>query len=267
MKTLRIVLYVLKSTRMLACLLLTESCLAVFANETPLIITTCDLSAVSNLVEKIEASWPKDPGSYFQKMEQVCRELANSQKLPIEKYKLFQKCALNVLKKDDSLTGTQDSLYIKQNICIQLSEQSLVPLADRGTLNPVLFDAAKGLASMLRGLRKEIIPNFKLSPPPVINVFPPIRPKGEPVAAGMDPMAIKDPVARSAYQKAIEENSAKTRLLSRQRSLSDIEPILKERILDFFAYFMQHGATKEQMDVLVKDAVLSQEERQQLLKK
>jgi hypothetical protein len=51
------------------------------------------------------------------------------------------------------------------------------------------------------------------------NVSPPDS-GGQPVAAGMDPKAIQDPVARKKYEDAIEANNRKNEKLRRERDLS-----------------------------------------------
>jgi hypothetical protein len=52
-----------------------------------------------------------------------------------------------------------------------------------------------------------------------MNVSPPDS-GGQPVAAGMDPKAIRDPVARKKYEDAIEENNRKNAKLRRELDLS-----------------------------------------------
>lgn len=78
---------------------------------------------------------------------------------------------------------------------------------------------AKLLCRYLGKMRKEIMPNFK--PRPVFdNVAPPLGVAG---AAGMDPKAIKDPVARAKYEASIRENNINNIVNSRQITLLNME--------------------------------------------
>lgn len=108
--------------------------------------------------------------------------------------------------------------------------------------------------SFLIRISKELIPNFK--PKPVYrNVAPPIR--SGPVVIGMNPDGIEDPVAREAYKKAIEENSLNAALNSRQRSLRQLIPNLKEQLTHFLKDTeTQYPAFKDKAEKLLSDLPL-----------
>lgn len=56
---------------------------------------------------------------------------------------------------------------------------------------------------------------------PFVNVMPPLMPTNPPgpIESGMDPVAITDPVARKAYEAAIETNKRKSAKFNREHSL------------------------------------------------
>ena len=84
--------------------------------------------------------------------------------------------------------------------------------------------------SYISRLQREVIPHY--TPLDVtLNVIPPVI--SGPMAAGMSPDAIKDPVARSAYQKAIEENRNNNLKNAMQRNLTVVISDLKADLLDF----------------------------------
>ena len=89
----------------------------------------------------------------------------------------------------------------------------------------------------MKRLNQDIIPDFK--PRPVYaNVAPPIS--SGPMMAGMSPSAIKDPVARAAYLKAIEENSQNNVLNSKQYFFRDTAKQLNIKL----AYFLKETKSK-----------------------
>lgn len=53
-----------------------------------------------------------------------------------------------------------------------------------------------------------------------LNVMPPLMVSNQPIAAGMDPNAIKDLTARKAYEDAIAENDGRIEKLNREMALS-----------------------------------------------
>ncbi len=91
---------------------------------------------------------------------------------------------------------------------------------------------AKLLCGYLGKMRKEIVPNFK---PKLVfeNVEPPLGVAG---AAGMDPKAIKDPVARIKYEASIRENSMNNIVNSRQTTLLNTE---KQTVKSIVSYIIE----------------------------
>lgn len=77
----------------------------------------------------------------------------------------------------------------------------------RNSTKPDVQDI-QGLAKFLGEVRTTIITNYQFMEV-LMNVTPPIVPTNSRmgVFSGMDPKAISDPVARAAYEKAIEENN------------------------------------------------------------
>lgn len=91
-------------------------------------------------------------------------------------------------------------------------------------------EEVKALAGFLGGVRRELIPNF-IPKPAKPNVKPPVEGAG-PRIAGMDPNAIKDPVAREKYKAAILENRRNGVLNSRQIMLQDLQADFSQPIVD-----------------------------------
>lgn len=108
------------------------------------------------------------------------------------------------------------------------------------------------LAKLFIGrLSKELIPNFK--PKAVTaNVIPPIS--SGPMMAGMNPDAIKDPVAREAYIKAREENSQNSVLNSRQHSLREWIHELNSVLTSFLKNtVVKYPAFKDEAEKILHD--------------
>jgi hypothetical protein len=88
------------------------------------------------------------------------------------------------------------------------------------------------LASTLGRVRQELIPGY-VRRMVTMNVSPPIL-SGGPMAAGMDPDAIKDPVAREAYKAAILENEINNLTNIRQRKLYAMNRALSRSMIRYF---------------------------------
>lgn len=122
-----------------------------------------------------------------------------------------------------------------------------------------IYDIAN---SFLSSCIKRSIPNYK--PLPVtVNVMPPV-PDGSGstvMVSGMDPEAIKDPMAKAAYLKAIAENAANATKNLEQQILEKILATTKYGFVEFASKLVgEHVLTKENV---LKDLLrfnLSQEQ-------
>lgn len=88
----------------------------------------------------------------------------------------------------------------------------------------------KALAGFLGAVRRELIPNF-IPKPATLNVMPPIEGTGLRIA-GMDPNAIKDPVAREKYKAALLQNRRNAVQNSRQIMLQDLQAAFSQPIVE-----------------------------------
>jgi hypothetical protein len=125
------------------------------------------------------------------------------------------------------------------------------------------------LARYLGSVRREIIRDYPFHPSS-LNVMPPILPqeaRGQPIYSGMDPKALRDPVARAKYEEAILKNLILKLTDLRQRALRTAETVFDLVIADMLRLFQPEDlGTKFFLDC-VEAGEFSAEERAELERK
>ena len=123
---------------------------------------------------------------------------------------------------------------------------------------------AKILGEFVGEVHANMIPDYKRLPAPA-NVMPPIR-GGEPMVAGMDPKAIKDPKARAAYEAAIEESKLNGQKNNLQ--LTVLPHLRKFSVMMLAGYcnqlFASQPQEKQHLKELVSSAHLTEKEQKEL---
>lgn len=118
------------------------------------------------------------------------------------------------------------------------------------------------LSKLLGQVRREIVPNYVWQRV-VMNVAPPAGVAG---MAGMDPEAIRDPVARKQYQAAILDNQSKSLGNSRQQALRRMEEELARPIVDYLsAAARPPGALADTVRQSVAEARLTETEKAEVI--
>ena len=106
-------------------------------------------------------------------------------------------------------TGTDD-LFTMQKLASYLLSNTNASAEERRATVPLI-------CAYLGEIRNETVPNYERKP--VTRNVAPALPPGVPGAAGMDPDAISDPVARAKYKEAIRKNQENSLMNTRQAVL------------------------------------------------
>ena len=162
----------------------------------------------------------------------------------------------SLLSKAAQLPKTSpDDLFVMQKVASYLVTNANASTEEQRT-------NVRLVSRFLGEIRKEIIPNFKRKSV-TLNVSPPPGVAG---MAGMDPEAIRDPIARAKYKAAIRENQSNNLLNTRQTVLRNIErevsePIVRYMIATFQAW---DGGSSALVAECIKNARLTDEEREEV---
>ncbi|MDO9541308.1 MAG: hypothetical protein Q7J98_03180 [Kiritimatiellia bacterium] len=129
-------------------------------------------------------------------------------------------------KKVNIIDGDNNDLYAMDKLSSYLLSNDKAPIKERRTI-------ALLLCRFLGKIRKELIPNFE--PKRVMsNVAPPHDARGGFMFSGMDPAAITNPVVRTQYEAAINENRQNGIMNRRQSELRSLgNEFTTKRIIDY----------------------------------
>ncbi|MGH8239787.1 MAG: hypothetical protein ACREXP_22635, partial [Steroidobacteraceae bacterium] len=121
------------------------------------------------------------------------------------------------------------------------------------------------LAKLLGQIRQELIPEY-VPQRVVMNVRPPAGAGDMRSIAGMNPEAIKDPVARERYKAAIRENSAKAVQNNRQATLRRMETEFARGIVGYLRGAAENpGALRQTVFQSIDQARLTPQERAEVM--
>jgi hypothetical protein len=211
------------------------------------------------LADEIEVLWTNEVVLYFQSYDQLGTALetlatTNSDAM----HELLKQTERVLDRKCPTNPAVAASCFSSK---LSIAEQLM-----RNLTKPNIQDI-QCLAKFLGEVRTAIITNYQWAKVEM-NVMPPIAPTNSRmgVISGMDPKAISDPVARAAYEKAIDENNqrgAENDL--QQNTLPEINRTMTPLFLDYVKIaFRQNPKTKKSSASLTEMAHLSNVERQQL---
>lgn len=195
-----------------------------------------DLEKVRSIVSMAEMDWGKnDYIGYFDKMINLCQKLISRKGVNAADYMLFLDTASQVILKPHTTVKPHSIAFTNyERIANMLVPETLVLIQP----SPESFSALRSrntrlLMIVLSKARNAKIPNFNPNKPLFVNLAPPINPGNEPLIAGMDPAAIKNPEARAAYEKAIADNAKVAEERSEQQSIDKIIKHLVPRVEEY----------------------------------
>jgi hypothetical protein len=148
-------------------------------------------------------------------------------------------------------TGTDD-LFTMQKLASYLLSNTNASAEERRATVPLM-------CAYLGEIRNETVPNYERKPV-TRNVAPPPDVPG-PAAAGMDPDAISDPVARAKYKEAIRKNRENILMNTRQTVLRRMNVEMSAPIVDYMiAIFRTPDTPHTLVDECIRNARLTAEE-------
>jgi hypothetical protein len=218
-------------------------------------------------VSQLEELWTTGSrGTYYKELRSLTTGiLAESKKRDVNNVatELFESILsndfeINHLAADELSEIGMADLYAMQNLASYLLSHGDVSAAER-QMN------ARLLCRYLGKIRRDLVPNYERKPV-FTNVDPPEDVPGIKIS-GMNPEAIKDPVARAKYQAAIRKNQENNLANMRQSFLHDRQITTTKPIL---AYLMKTLRAEEIspdfVDECIKSAELTDKEKREVLK-
>ena len=123
-------------------------------------------------------------------------------------------------------------------------------------------DAVEPWLALLAALDRHLDADWDASAGPELVVQPPAS-EGIVYPAGSDPAALKDPVARAAYERAIAENDARTRRYDEQMRLHRLE----ERALEGVARAIEAAPAdgRDALERSIRDAHVGEARKRALV--
>ena len=213
---------------------------------------------LSALAIEVENLWTNDAVLYFQSEQKITEALEPLTRTNSAALQELENQTKNILGKNCP-KGAHDA-----NACFKLKFR-VAEQFTRVFISAPNFRGAETLAKFLGEVRTTIIANYKFTPMQM-NVMPPVAPKGQMIFTGMDPNAISDPVARAAYEKAIDENAQKAD--ENDLQLHTLPEINHTMTLHFFDYtetlLAQSPEAKKQKANLAALAHLTEDEQRRL---
>jgi hypothetical protein len=158
-----------------------------------------DLMALGGEVEPL---WPNQPALYFQACDQLGAVLEPLSATNTEaREELERECGRSLARRCPTNLATAD-------LCLRSKSQIAERFAER--FQPPSAQHAEILANFLGEVRAMMITNYHPFTT-YLNIGPPIQPMNSNGVAsfafsGMNPKAIRDPIAKAAYEQAIAEN-------------------------------------------------------------
>ena len=215
----------------------------------------------------IEAVWPNRPLDYFQQKKELFDSLATAAETKSEVAARLLASTRLALEK-----SCPEDLAIRL-ACFRAKQEIVDKFAGTVWLEHDYSNACL-IASSFHEAHAAIIPNYQPKPA-FMNVAPPIMPKldtnipgihsGAGIASGMDPKDIADPVARAAYEKAIQDNRMVGVQNQFQKYIVIVADNLKRNLYRYCAdWFKQDPTAKKYRDDIGKIAGLSPAETAQL---
>lgn len=218
--------------------------------------------SLSNLVAveaAIEPLWTNAPVFYFQLNDQLIGALESLSEKQPKALQEYEKQSCWTLNRKCPTNPPQAT------VCFNTKFQIATRLV--GTQNPSMSNAL-ALAGFLGEVRTTMITNYHRAIV-YMNVDPPLTPtnaNGMGYFSGMDPAVISDPVARAAYEKAIEENGHRGEI--NDFYINTLPEINRTMAFHFFYYISALSAketlTKKQVGVLAEAAHLTKMEVEKL---
>lgn len=212
-------------------------------------------ASVNTQISQAEDTWNQgDRSEYYSKAAGIAKEIkANPSKANLNGP--ASRLLGSLLAKQANATETDASdLSTMQDLAAYLASHDEVPIEDRRSTVSLL-------CKYLGRVRKERLPNFR--PKPIVaNVAPPANVPG---MAGMNPDAIKDPVARAKYKEAIRENDDNARQNRRQHELRDADSIMRRKLKSYLpTTFKASDVTTAPFLKCMSDAGFDVQERKEI---
>lgn len=189
-------------------------------------VADSNLRRIADLAKQVDSLWPEQSARYFALQERLASALATMSATNTVAWQELGRLASNILARP---CPADVRLALP---CFQAKDSIAGRLANASVASTNLgFLYARMLAGFLGEVRAVVIADFK--PLRVLpNVSPPVG--LGPGAAGIDPKAIADPVARAAYERTIQDNLQRAATNELQFALRQIEDRVNQTLAAYW---------------------------------
>ncbi len=217
-------------------------------------------------VRQLERNWKADVGSqereYYVGAQRIAAELADGNQATANAAALELLGNL-VSKRAESREVRDADFDVGAVDLVATATVTRFLLANDSVSMEQRHQKVRLLANVLGAFRAEAVPAY--APKRVVSNV--AQPAGVPGAAGMDPEAIADPVAREKYKAAIRENQLNNLMNQRQQALQGMEGELAKPIVEYMSRVAAiDGTAASIVRRAVVDARLTDAEKAQVMR-